>query len=200
MTISILRYNEIKDQYCIAYFGHCNEYILLLKHLRPTFEAQFPGVTIHLAVRDTHLKLLGGEQHISSETMLYKEKHRYAYIYELKGDVNTHPVEQFVEESGIVVDKIPLQNNGSNRMVICAKGMYPTPTLEHEQIQKLKAKNSLYIAEVDTDVKNAGLVVGTGNETFYRAALAGIPTMLVDCPGAKLYAKLFHGKIIPNDT
>jgi len=70
--MSLKKFVQTKKKYCISYFGNNNEYIKLLRLLRPTIESQFSGVEIYLACKDEAFYLLQDEPRVCKKNNLIK--------------------------------------------------------------------------------------------------------------------------------
>jgi len=182
MAIAFSSYKEIRNRYCIAYFGLANEYLLQLVAVRPFIEAKFPGIRIYIAHSD-NTNILDGETNVLSISKLRAEKDSFAHIREINYDSSgTHPIENILKECDIKKYAIqtPICNNNS-KCVITTDAIYPSSPLHDSQIKELVnlAKQRGYIASINTDIGDASWIIGPENATLFRAAMAGKRTSLV---------------------
>jgi hypothetical protein len=194
-------YVKIKDNYCIAYFGHNKEYIVQLKLLRPFMEKQFPGVKVYLACRQESFYLLEKEINILNQEELKNNKNNFAYIRELTSNMESHPVEDFMEESEIPCGPIiETSQISQNKVVLLTNGIIPVKSLSGKQIKVALEfiQNKGFKAEINTSIKDAGWVVGVENEQLYEAAAMGKQVTLIPTGfGENLFNKMFpQGQIL----
>lgn len=194
--IEFTKYAKIKDHYCICYFGPSDEYLVQLKLIKPVIEAKFPGLKIHFGCRDDKVHIFGDMTNVLKATELRTRRHDFAHIRELRYNGHTHPVEDFLIESGINDWNagIPIANERPNKCVIVTSGSYPTRPLIPEQIQALTriGKEKGYVVEIDKDASVAGLVMGVESLSLFQAAARGMETVLVPTGvGTRLYKQLF---------
>ena len=198
-------YSKVKDKYCIAYGGHCSEYLVQLRLLRPLLEKEFPGVDIYLSGRDDFLHLLHGEKYVIPYSKVKDRKREFGYLRELvtgKG----HPVLQFLQESGINDPvSVPTSPNHNKLCVLTTTAIPPTKPISEGQIAQLRsdAIYSGYQVLVDPEpsvLESAGWVIGVENPILFEAAGLGIRTTLVTTGiGEKLYKLMFpKGEIMKN--
>jgi hypothetical protein len=187
-------YARIKDKYCIAYFGFCSEYCVQLALLRPQLEEQFPGVLVWLAVRDDFMYLLDGER-ILPYSRFKDSKHEFAYVRELLGDMQSTPVEKFLEESGVEVKPVrAFQPSAAAKTVILTNAVLPNRPLTPAQVAAAKAhsRRKGFEAQVDSRWEDAGWVIAPECAELYLAASAGKNVTLVPTGfGEKLFLKMF---------
>ena len=195
MPIPLPQYAEIKDNYCIAYYGDNREYIVQLKILRPAMEKTFPGIKVYLSCKNNYMYLLKDEQRIIQFEELDKNRNLFGYIRTIKNENNTHPIENFMLESDIEVLPIKTNTNTSNKKwVILSNGIEPVRSLTGDQIKKLyeKLESKGFDVFLNVDFSDAGLVVGVENENLYLAAENGISTSLIATGfGENLFKKMF---------
>lgn len=176
MAIHLTHYSKVKDKYCIAYLGNCNEYILQLKHLRPYFENAFPGIEISMCFKDDCLHFVEGEDRIVPYSKIKEQKRQFAYIREILCNMQEHPIEAFLKESDIEVPCLEPET-ASNAQGIFSQGCLPTKSMTRDQID--------WASQVQG-------VVGVENEELFQAALDGAKVTLVDTGlGGKFYSKMF---------
>lgn len=191
MTTPFSNYAKIKDNFCIAYFGCCNEYLWLLEYIRPFIIREFPQINLQLACQDN---LLHNWPNFISQTDLINNKNNYVYIKEIKCNLITHPIMDFIEESSVQVEPVKIQPTDSNICVIHSKGNLPTKSIPESKVEMLRRtyEQKGYQVCRDLDVENPGVVIGVENELFVKAALTGIPSSLAPTGvGARLYTKIF---------
>lgn len=194
--IEFHHYARIKDNYCICYFGHSDEYLVQLKLLKPIIERELPGLKIHFGCKDDKASLLGECDGLLKISEFKARRSDFAHMKELKFNGQMHPVEELLVDAGIknwAVAGEP-QKDHANRCVIITQGSHPTKPLEARQIETLKRmhKEKGYEVEIDTDTGTAGLVVGVESFGLFEAAGRGIQTKLVATGvGTRLYKGLF---------
>ena len=193
--IAFEEYVKIKNNYCICYFGYCNEYLVLLEILRPYIEAAFPGMNFYISCKDDCLSFLSDHTKVLPISELKIRKKEFAHIKELKNDGKKHPIQDILEQSDIELPKINLQNNQTtSKAIIVKENTYPTNPLTSKQIQTATriAESKGFQVEVSNDWNNSGLVIGVESEAVLRAAYYGIPVILADNGiGTDFYSKLF---------
>jgi hypothetical protein len=188
------KYAKIKDNYCVAYLGQCNEYLLLLNYFVPRLEVLHPGINIYLCCRDEYLPILTHPRSFPI-SLLKQKKEELVYVKEIVYDGNGHPIENFLTESGLTnvrVDVTPPPV--TTRAVVLTKGNFPTTGLNTQETEWLlmKAQSEGFHPEVDVPVDNAGYVLGVECYEMYRAGFAGVRTALVaNGVGTGFYKKLF---------
>jgi len=96
------QYAKVKDNYCICYFGHNDEYLAQLVRVKPLIEAALPGIHIHLGCKDDKAHLLEGHSPLKLSEIKIRRKD-YAYVREMKFNGRTHPIKDLLEECGIPV-------------------------------------------------------------------------------------------------
>lgn len=194
--IPLPKYAKIKDNYCVAYLGQNNEYLLLLDYFVPRLEVLHPGINIYLCCRDECLSILKHPRSFPV-SLLKQKKEELVHVKELVYDGSGHPLEIFLAESGLTnvrVDVTPPPL--TTRAVILTKGNFPTTNLNTEEIEwlALKAKEQGFTPEFDVPVDSAGYVLGIECYEMFRAGLSGIRTALISSGvGAGFFKKLFPG-------
>jgi|TARA_Y100000034_G_scaffold104871_1_gene131721 hypothetical protein len=190
-------YSVIKNRYCIAYFGPMAEYIIQLNALFPIIEKQFPKLEMYLAIRNELLYLIENRKRVILKSEIPEFKDRIAYFREVKLDFYNHPILKILEESNIKIPKnsFPINKEPSVKCVIVTHGINPpTQSLNEEQIKKLHdmCQAEGYQVEIDSNIENAGWVVGVESPKLYKAGARGIKTSLVPTGiGTKLYKMMF---------
>ena len=195
MSTPFPKYAIVKNNYCICYFGNCNEYLIQLKYLRSIIEKELPGIKIYIGFKDGLHGLLEGESNIVPNDVLKIKKKKYAYIRELKCNMVDHPVWELLKESNISpsIPDVPLPDK-TIKCVISSRGVLPTKSLSEAQISKIKSiyQAKGYAIEVDGNIDGAGCVVGVESVSLFQAAFLGIETALVPTGiGTDLYKSLF---------
>lgn len=201
MPLPLPQYAKVKDNYCIAYFGNNKEHLIQLKLLRPYMESTFPGVKVYLSCREDSVYLFKGEERIITREELKESKHLFGYVRELLCDMQSNPVEEFMNESEIPIMPIhanqPLNNK---KCVLLTNGIAPVRSLDGNQIKLAIShiQNKGYQLEINGKIDDAGWVVGVENEQFYLAATTGRAVTLIPTGfGENLFKKLFpSGQIL----
>jgi len=161
--IGFADYANVKDNYCICYFGYSDEYLVQLRLIKPLLEKRFPGLNICFGCKDDKKHLLEGCGPILEVSKIKVSKKGFAHIRELRCNNKTHPVEDLLDECGIQHHVVAKNKPRlTNKCVIITKGTYPTKNLESHEVQSLKlaAKEQNFDVDVDGDVSDAGLVMG----------------------------------------
>lgn len=192
-------YKEIKDKYCVCYFGQSDEYLVQLRLLKPIIERHFKGLTLVIGCKDEKSYLVGENYTMYSE--LRSNRFQFGQIYELKFDTKNHPVEKFLQQAEIhdyFID-VPLIEDHTTKCVILTNGYYPTMPMEQNKVDQLSllAKKQGYDVEINTSIKNAGLVIGVENPLLFEAASQGTATQLYPTGvGTRLYKNMFLNGIV----
>lgn len=100
--IPLSKYVRIKDKYCVAYFGTCDEYVDQLLAARPHIAKELPGIQVYIACRDEVFAKHKNQEGMLSFSQLKVEKSNFPYVRELK-DRPGNIVEDFLKESNIFV-------------------------------------------------------------------------------------------------
>ena len=183
MTIAFELYKEIRNRYCIAYFGLADEYLIQLAAIRPFIEAKFPGIVIYIA-HDNNANILDGETNVLSMSKLKEERNLFAHIREINYNSDgIHPIENILKECNIqqYTIQIPNRNSHNGHCVITTDAVYPSSPLHGSQIKEIVnlARQQGYISHINEDIEDASWVIGPENATLFRASLKGIRTSLV---------------------
>lgn len=201
IMIPLPEYAKIKDNYCVAYNGHCRDYVVLLRVLRPFIEREFPGIRIHLCCRDDHMYVLSGQDNVLPYSELHSRRSGFAYVRELLAANGCHPVESLVDESAIPIGRAsqqPRPTRGS--CLVVPHGMHPTRSLSGAQTRSLieMARSRGFTPSTEIGWREADWVVGVESEQLFEAAAAGKATTLVNTGfGKNLYSRVFpDGQII----
>ena len=201
LAIHLTHYAKIKDRYCIAYLGNCNEYILQLKHLRPYFENEFPGIKVSLCFKDDLLHLVEGESNIIPYSKIKEQKRQFAYIREILCNMQEHPIEAFVVESEIEIPPCLCKwRNTSATCGIYPKGTLPTKSMSDSQVEKAKkfAAQQNLTPVVNASPTEVGWAIGVENEQLFKAGMNGSEVTLVNNGlGSNLFSKMFpSGEVV----
>ena len=189
-------YAKVKDNYCICYFGHSDEYLIQLKLLRDVIQQRYSGLNLYFGCKDDKTHLLGNQLDVMKSSEIKMKKRRFAQIKYIEFGGETHPIEDLLVESSIKNFAVPTPQRieHSRKMVITTQSNYPTIPLTTTQIDKLKTigRKSGYFVEVNTDWRDAGWVAGVENVSLFEAAAAGMKTTLVTTGvGERLYRIMF---------
>lgn len=194
--IPITQYAKVKDRYCLCYFGYSDEYLVLLRLIKPLLERRYPGLQLCLGCKDDKTHLLGNCRPILRMSQIKGERENYAYVREMGFDGISHPVEVLLSEANIseatICDQILPRN--TNLCVVVTKGNYPTKDLTRKQTETISksVQEQGYVVEVNAPVENASLVAGVESVGLFEAASRGIRTILMPTGfGLRLYKMLF---------
>ena len=197
MALPLPQYAKVKDNYCIAYFGNNKEHLIQLKLLRPLMEATFPGVKVYLSCREDSLYLLKDEERIITREELKDNKNSFGYVRELTCDMQSNPVEEFMNESNIPCGPIRESQISANRdCVLLTNGIQPVASLTGNQIKAAIAFMRQKGAEpvLNGQDKHYGWWVGVECEQLYEAASWGKHVTLIPTGfGENLFKKMFPG-------
>lgn len=105
MSFNLHKYKEVKDRYCVAYYGDNEMFIRQLLSVRPLIEERFPGIEIHIACADSVFHLLQNEPNTVHRSQWLRNKRNYAYTREIAYNTITNPVIDLLVESGITPPK-----------------------------------------------------------------------------------------------
>lgn len=195
MPLPLPQYARVKDKYCIAYFGNNKEFLVQLKLFRPIMESTFPGIQVHLACREDSLYLLKNEDRIITKDELKENKHSFGYVRELVCDMKSHPIEDFMNESGITMFVKKL-NPPHGKCVLLTNGIIPVRSLNGNQIKSaityIQSKG--FHPEINGSIEDAGWIVGVENEQLYLGAASGAHTSLIPTGfGENIFKSMFLG-------
>ena len=199
--IALKDYARNKDKYCLCYFGYSDEYLVQLRLIKPHLDRAFPGIQFHIGCRDEKTDLLKNTQSMTVSQIKVARKD-FGHIREIKYNGETHPIEDLLVEANVI--NCPVNENSdikNQKAVIITKGNHPTkPMLERQIKHAKKLIRNVYKMnpEVDTDVENAGLVLGVESVGLFEAASNGVKSILVPngC-GARLYKMMFpNGEVM----
>lgn len=183
MNLSLPRYREVKDKYCVGYFGPCNEYITLLLGLRKQIEEQLPGLQLYIGCKDD---LCTGDRTVPESAVRQMTREpwgtHFGHIREIRCDMVHHPVEQFLQESKITVTPAERQQDPGNRVVyLVTQGTAPTRPIDPKHAQGLANfyRGEGYVVKTEGPMHDAGIVCGVESVALWSAALAGKDCVLV---------------------
>jgi hypothetical protein len=200
MGIPLTKYKNIKDKCCLVYLGHSEEYLTQIKYLIPYIEKEFLGIEIHVCCKPEFAHIF--ENRCFSQNELRDKKQDFGHFIEIKSNLNSHPILQFLDESKIPYGPadIKMQEHPTIKCAICPNGSTPVKSLTQDQIQKISimAKKEGMSPEITDQVNDAGWVIGVENASLYRASSKGIRTTLIPTGlGTKLFKTLFpNGEIL----
>lgn len=184
MNLHLPRYREVKDKYCVCYFGPCNEYITLLLGLRKQVEDQLPGLQLYIGCKEN---LCGYEKTVPEPAIIQMTREpwgtSFGHIREIRCNMVNHPVEQFFKESQIDIKPAEHKPDPGNRVVyLCPNGTSPTRSLTEQHAASLANwyTEAGYIVRKDGPLHDVGLVVGVESVQLWSAALAGKDCVLCD--------------------
>lgn len=194
--ISFPKYADIKDRYCICYFGHSDEYLVQLRLIKPVIERNLLGLTVYIGCQDAKSHLLQDCNHTLKATELKSKRYEFGHIKEIKYNGSTHPIEDLLLESGIhywpvCVKDLPEE---TRKCVLITDGNYPTMPIEKHKIEAItkQLRQEGYEVELNSNIAGAGLVVGVESVELFEAAAKGIKTRLIPTGvGARLYKSMF---------
>lgn len=193
--IKLEQYARVKNNYCLCYFGHSDEYLVQLRLLKPTLEKHFPGLNLCFGCKDDKTHLLRGCEPILKVSEIKVKRHNFAHIREIRMKDN-HPIEDLLVESGITnfVIRESVLPKSTDLCVIIKDGAYPTKPIERNDLERLKAwvTHQGYRVEVGKDTTDASWIVGVESVALFEAAAKGIRTTLVPTGvGTRLYKLMF---------
>jgi hypothetical protein len=195
MGMPLPDYTKIKDNCCISYLGYASEYMVQLNCLLPYLEAALPGLNIYLCCRDDIYHWFDNPKTFPLSEFEEK-KNMFAHVKQLKSDMQSHPIINLLEESNIQYGSVAVSptNNLSTKCVICPETTLPAHAMNDVQMDKAKRLANIegYYTEINTDVMDAGWVIGVENGPIFLAASKGIRTTLIPTGmGTKLYKTMF---------
>lgn len=197
--IEFPEYCRIKDRYCVCYFGPNEEFLLQLSLLKPVIEQTLTGIKLVIGCRDDMISLLNDNDALKLSD-LKSRRLDFGHIRELRFNGKSHPIEDFLTESGLTELCIPVGSPSvTSKCVILTKATYPTVSLEKRYVDKLVkiATSEGFEPVFDQVVENAGLVMGVECYQLYLAASKGIDTRLVPTGiGTRLYKKMFPKAVV----
>jgi hypothetical protein len=81
MTIPFTQYLDIKDNYCLGYFGEDKDFLYKILEARTYIEKELPGLMVFVACRDA---LQGGQDNVILESKISEYKGKMAYFCNLE--------------------------------------------------------------------------------------------------------------------
>jgi len=200
--LALEQYAKIKNRYCLGYFGHCNEYLVQLRLIKPLLERKFNGLHLYLSCKDECVEYLQGCDNVVPMSSLRHKKIEFAHVKEVRCNGKIHPISLLLQECNITNCAIPIHppKDHTNLCVIISKGSYPTCNLTQSQIQTLSkiAKDKGYEVQIDGNWQSAGMALGVESIGLFEIASRGLYTTLVPTGiGTRLYENMFpDGKIL----
>ena len=182
MNLHLPKYREVKDKFCVCYFGPCNEYVTLFLGLRPQVEAELPGLRLYIGCKDS---LYGPENTVPESVISQMIREPwgtgFGHIREVRCNMQDHPVEQFFRESNITLKPVEHKPDPDNRVIqLYPNGTSPTRSLNQSQIDAITQKYTKlgYVVRQNGPWNDVGMVVGVESVSFWEAALAGKSSIL----------------------
>lgn len=194
--ISFEQYSKICNNYGICYFGYADEYLLLLKLVRPILESNFPNLNIFIGSRDEASHYLADAKNTLKVSELKIKRPYFAHIRELQFDGYTHPIEDLLNEGNIRFTPLHFENqeNISNICSIITSSCFPTKDLNQDQIDaaKLYARSQGFDPQLNADVCKSGMVIGVESVPLVEALILGKRTLLIPTGvGENIFKKIF---------
>jgi hypothetical protein len=194
--IAFKDYAKIKNNYCLCYFGQCDEYLLILDFLRPKILEKFPGINFFIGCKDSSCDVLKNSDYVLSKTSLKVKKREFAHINEIHNKSDGHSIEDLLKDCDI--EDYTLRENVDEpktvKAVIVNESSFPTSPMIESQLNRAEkiAEAKGFEVAFDGDWENSGLVIGVESPELVRAAMLGIPTIIADTGvGTNFYKKLF---------
>lgn len=184
---------RVRNKYCCCSFGNNNDYVLMLKHLRPHVEASLPGLQMHIACRDESFYLLQDEPRVTPKSGF--DKNNYSFVREVRPDASDHPIQKLLEESKI---PIPIIRSSSptptQKVYVSVQSLYPCrPMTDRERdsiVREIEASGRKCCHDAAYD--GVSSVVATEGELLMAACLAGADCTLLDTGvGGNLMRSMF---------
>jgi hypothetical protein len=198
--VPLLKYNLIKNNYCLCYYGINKEYLVQLKLLRPIIENAYKGIVLYICCSDDCLYLLSKEKNILTKSEFLKNKSNISYIRFLEDSIDRHPVEEIMKESSIPCGPVCVEKreNFSKKCALLTKGLSPVRSLNGRQINSALELISgggfkVFInPSLNEIVDDFEMVVGVENEVLYECAARGLNVKLVPTGiGENLFLSMF---------
>lgn len=195
MSIDFNKFVKTKNNFYLAYFGPCHEYVEQLLFIKPFIEQQY-NVNIHIVCRDelqSIYKNIITQSNFDNNLIIKNRNYK-----EIKSNLREHPIELLINENNVIIpDVIDNKNSNSNICIIYPNGIIPTKKLNDLEIELLINFCSMqgYTVEINKDSREAGWVVGVENLSLFQAAFSGIKTTLIDVGiGTNLFNILTNNK------
>lgn len=196
----LTKYNSIKENYCICYYGLNKEYLVQLKLLRPFIEKQFEGLMIYICCSDDGMYVLKEQKRIFPKSKLNEFRDSMSYIRTLENSLESHPIEDLLKESGIECPtvNVPERNIESKKCALLTNGVGPVRSLTGRQISLIaedfeSRKFQVFInPSLEEIMRDFEIVVGVENVALYESACNGVKTHLVPTGiGKNLFNSMF---------
>jgi hypothetical protein len=198
--LPLVEYMKIKDNYCISYQGAAKDFLMLLKLLRPSMEAKFPGTQIYISCKDEYTYLFDDEPRIITRSELQERRKQFAYIRELGYKTDENPIEKFMSESGIEIPKICDNSKQNSAAVLLPHGNFPNRSLNHKQIKEVTEYVRSQGCELAINKPHESFkwIISVENEFLYQAASSGKRVTLIPTGiGENLFRSMFpDGEIL----
>lgn len=198
--IPLPEYAKIKDNYCVAYFGHSKDYIIQMRLVRPLIERELPGTKVFICCRDEFMYLLGGQERVLPRSELQSSRSKFAYVRELLCDMQSNPVDQLLAESEIPYCEAATLQYAPADALLCRVfhfGQAPTRSLDGKELKRVLAYAQDRFpgrmpVEMGGKVSHGEWVLGVECEATWEAASRGLPvTLLRTGFGENMFSKLF---------
>ncbi len=160
-------------------------------------EASFPEIKIFISCRDEHMYLLNGQERIVQKSKVIENKNQFAYIREICNNQQTHPVEDFMNESEIYFSKIANQNSKYSvpgSCVLLTQSNQPTKQLTSYQLQKITEHVEKFHIDIQINKppESFDWIIGVENELLYDQAAKGKKVTLIPTGvGENLFKNMF---------
>lgn len=184
---------RVRNKYCCCSFGNNNDYILMLKHIRPYVEASLPGLQMHIACRDESFYLLQDEPRVTPKSGF--DKNNYSFVREVRPDASAHPIQKMLDESQIPIPTIrSSSSHPTHKVYVSIQSLYPcrpVPDRKRESIVR-EIESSGRRCCMDEPYDGVSSVVATEGELLMAACLAGADCALLDTGvGGRLMRSMF---------
>ena len=207
MNIRYDTYARIKDNVCIVYDGHCPEYLILMKLVRPAISRSLSGLALYLCAQDHLMHLFDGEENVVPLSKLDTKHEFFGYVKKIPSRMDfPHPIELLLSESNIELPTIcKVATKNSNLCCIFSQGELPTRSLTEQELNKCQSFASqqgydIWVNPSLESAKDAGWVIGVESPALFDAASRAIKTTLIPTGiGEMVYRKMFPaGEILKN--
>lgn len=191
-------YVKIKDNYCICYFGYCDEYLLLLELLLPKIEEKLSGLNLFIGCKDNNINLFNNREKVLPISVLKTRKSEFAHIKELQFNGINHPIEELVNEIDVNLKfNIDKKIDNYKKAVIITHGFYPTNPMTSNQIKTASSLVKDLNIEINGNWRDADVVIGVESIALIKAAIAGIRTIIVpNGIGTQFYKNMFNLEVL----
>lgn len=195
MFTTITNFIRARGKYCCCCFGNNDEYLLILKHLRPYIEAQLQGVKVYIACRDESHYLLHDEPRVVLKSRF--DRHEFGHVRELKPDKEKHPLTMLLEESGIDIPVIrSAETEPTTKVYFSSASLYPCkPLAEAATSNLIKSLHSNGKTVLQNEAYDGvSSVFATEGLLLLQGCLAGASCTLIDNGnGGSLLRRMFPG-------